>query len=76
MKRVITLPDIEAVKNFVHAAGEMDTIVLVSKAGYTYTIDGASLLGMMTLMGAKILVETAHVSEKLKGLIEDYAVVC
>lgn len=76
MKRVITLPDIEAVKNFVHAAGEMDTIVLVSKAGYTYTIDGASLLGMMTLMGAKILVETAHVSEKLKSLIENYAVVC
>lgn len=74
MKRVITLPDMEAVKDFVHAAGEMDSIVLVSKAGYTYTIDGASLLGMMTLMGAKILVETVNVSDRLKNLLDNYAV--
>lgn len=76
MKKIITLPDVVAVKNFVKAAGESDDIVLVAKVGYTYQVDGSSFLGMMSLMGAPIVVECAGASDNLLSLMEIYTIAC
>ena len=57
METVIKLPDVEAVQNFVKVATETDCDVLVSKEGYKYIIDGTSILGMLNVVGARIIVK-------------------
>lgn len=74
MKKMITLPDLDAIRHFVKASEEMDDIVLVSKEGYSFQFDGASIISMMTLMGAKILVECASASDKFAKILNTYEV--
>jgi len=74
MKRIIQLPDIDSVKEFVQTASEMDQDVIVTKEGFGVYVDGASLLGMISLIGAKIMVESSKNSERLLRVIDRYQV--
>lgn len=76
MKKMIVLPDKEAVQNFVNAVSCYEGSVLVTKVGYTYEVDGSSFLGMMSLMGCRILVEYGSTSEEIRGIIDRYTIAC
>lgn len=47
MSKIIKLPNLEAVKEFVKNAEELGESVLVSKVGFKYQIDGASIMCFM-----------------------------
>lgn len=74
METTIKLPDIEAVQNFVKAASETNCDVLVSKEGYKYMIDGTSILGMLTVVGSRIIVKCMTATASFKNLVERYNV--
>ena len=69
METVIKLPDVEAVQNFVKVATETDCDVLVSKEGYKYIIDGTSILGMLNVVGARIIVKCLAANKGFKNLL-------
>ena len=74
METVIKLPDVEAVQNFVKVATETDCDVLVSKEGYKYIIDGTSILGMLNVVGARIIVKCLAANTGFKNMLEQYNV--
>lgn len=73
MKRIICLPDEKAVTSFVNAAGEQNTAVLVSPMDFNVYYDGGSILGMMSMMARQISVDVSNASEKLLGIVDQYA---
>lgn len=74
METVIKLPDVEAVQNFVKVATETDCDVLVSKEGYKYIIHGTSILGMLNVVGARIIVKCLAANKGFKNMLEQYNV--
>lgn len=75
MKQLIMLPDIESVNCFVHNSELCEEAVLVSKEGYKFEIDGSSIIGMMSLIGSKLMVNYNGKSKNLLSIIEKYRVV-
>lgn len=73
MENKILLPSIDATQEFVNECAASEDTVLVSREGFKYQIDGASLLGMMHVVGVTLLVKYYGESLKLKGLIEKYS---
>jgi len=74
MEKIINLPNAEAVREFVDDARMVDDIVLVSKEGYRMQIDGASILGMMSVIGVNIRVSLMSGFDCFKGIFEKYGV--
>ncbi len=74
MKRYIRLPDVEAVKEFVRTVDMSKSDVLVSKAGYSYQIDGSSIIGMMVFAGEVVLAETGDCTEEMLKVIDKYTI--
>lgn len=72
MSKIIKLPNLEAVKEFVKNAEELGESVLVSKVGFKYQIDGASIMGMMAVMGEKIKVDYMGKSGKFLEILKKY----
>ena len=72
MKKTICLPNMQAVKSFVEAASEMDEVVLVSPKGFNHLFDGASILGMVSLMGNQICVDFSNPSDRFINIINNY----
>lgn len=74
MNEIIELPNLEAVQDFVKNAEATGESVLVSKVGFKYQIDGASIMGMLAVMGEKIKVEYMSESMKFKEMLKKYYV--
>lgn len=74
MNEIIKLPNVEAVQDFVKNAEETGESVIVSKIGFKYQIDGASIVGMMSVIGEKIKVECMCESMKFKEMLKKYYV--
>ena len=72
MKKTICLPNMHAVKSFVEAASEMDEVVLVSPKGFNHLFDGASILGMVSLMVNQICVDFSNSSDRFINIINNY----
>ncbi|MGN0248209.1 MAG: hypothetical protein ACI4C0_02830 [Lachnospiraceae bacterium] len=72
MSKIIKLPNLEAVKEFVKNAEELGESVLVSKVGFKYQIDGASIMGMIAVMGEKIKVDYMGESGKFLEILKKY----
>lgn len=72
MSKIIKLPNLEAVKEFVKNAEELGESVLVSKVGFKYQIDGASIMGMIAVMGEKIKVDYMDESGKFLEILKKY----
>ena len=74
MEKLINLPTIDAITEFVHGADESGDTVLVSKDGFRVQIDGSSLLGMMSVIGSDIRVKCLGTSERLRSIIDRYSI--
>ena len=74
MNEIIKLPNLEAVQDFVKNAEATGESVLVSKVGFKYQIDGASIIGMFAVMGEKIKVEYMSESMNFKEMLKKYYV--
>lgn len=74
MNEIIKLPNVEAVQDFVKNAEETGESVIVSKIGFKYQIDGASIVGMMSVIGEKIKVECMCESMKFNEMLKKYYV--
>ena len=72
MSKIIKLPNLEAIKEFVKNAEELGESVLVSKVGFKYQIDGASIMGMIAVMGEKIKVDYMGESGKFLEILKKY----
>ena len=75
MKRVILLSNVNDVKEFVSKAKELESPVLVSKEGFAVQLDGASIMGMMSLIGSKIVVDYEKESESFNQILNRKQVV-
>ena len=73
MEKKIYLPNFEAVKHFVRESEASHDTVIVTKEGFKYQIDGASLLGMMNVIGAKLIVNYYGHSNQFLRVLEQYA---
>ena len=51
---------------------ELGESVLVSKVGFKYQIDGASIMGMIAVMGEKIKVDYMGESGKFLEILKKY----
>ena len=74
MKRVIKLPDSEAIEEFVNCSRKSNKYINVLKQNFNYQVDAASMLGMMTLLGTTIIVEYADSTDELNYVLAKYAV--
>jgi hypothetical protein len=74
MNKIIKLPDIEAVQEFVNVAEATGESILVSKDGFKYQVDGASIMGMFSVMGERLKVEYMSDSNRLTEMLEKYCV--
>ena len=74
MNEIIKLPNIEAVQDFVKNAEETGESVLVSKEGFKYQIDGASIMAMISLVGEKLKVEYMSESDSFNNMLKKYTV--
>lgn len=74
MEKTINLPNIEAISEFVKGARESGDLVLVSKEGFKFQIDGESILGMMAVVGENIKVKCFGNADCLGSIFERYSV--
>ena len=75
MQKMIQLSSIDDVKEFVNNVKELDQPVFVSKEGFAFQLDGASIMGLMALIGSKIIVSYEKATEKFLQLLERKQVV-
>ena len=75
MQKMIQLSSIDDVKEFVNNAKELDQPVFVSKEGFAFQLDGASIMGLMALIGSKIIVSYEKATEKFLQLLDRKQVV-
>lgn len=59
---------------FVNAAGKNGSEVMVSKEGFNLLIDGASLMGMMTLLASNIIVRSDVLTSELEKIISMHTI--
>jgi hypothetical protein len=74
MHKIIKLPDVEAVQEFVNVAEATGESILVSKDGFKYQVDGASIMGMFSVMGERLKVEYMSDSHRLHEMLDKYCV--
>jgi hypothetical protein len=72
MNRTIKLPNVEAVQEFVNVAEATGESILVSKEGFKYQVDGASIMGMLAVMGEILKVEYRSESRRFHEMLEKY----
>ena len=75
MQKMIQLSSIDDVKEFVNNVKELDQPVFVSKEGFAVQLDGASIMGLMALIGSKIIVSYEKATEKFLQLLDRKQVV-
>ena len=75
MQKMIQLSSIDDVKEFVNNVKELDQPVFVSKEGFAFQLDGASIMGLMALIGSRIIVSYEKATEKLLQLLDRKQVV-
>ena len=75
MQKMIQLSSIDDVKEFVNNVKELDQPVFVSKEGFAFQLDGASIMGLMALIGSKIIVSYEEATEKFLQLLDRKQVV-
>ena len=75
MQKMIQLSSIDDVKEFVNNVKELDQPVFVSKEGFAFQLDGASIMGLMALIGSKIIVRYENATEKFLQLLDRKQVV-
>lgn len=75
MQKMIRLSSIDDVKEFVNNVKELDQPVFVSKEGFAFQLDGASIMGLMALIGSKIIVSYEKATEKFLQLLDRKQVV-
>ena len=75
MQKMIQLSSIDDVKEFVNNVKELDQPVFVSKEGFAFQLDGASIMGVMALIGSKIIVSYEKATEKFLQLLDRKQVV-
>lgn len=75
MKRMIQLSSVDDVQEFVGYAKELEQPVFVSKEGFAFQLDGASIMGLMALIGSRIIVSYEKATEKFLQLLERKQVV-
>ena len=75
MQKMIQLSSIDDVKEFVNNVKELDQPVFVSKDGFAFQLDGASIMGLMALIGSKIIVSYEKATEKFLQLLDRKQVV-
>ena len=74
MNEIIELPNIVALQDFVKNAEETGESVLVSKEGFKYQIDGASIMAMIALVGEKLKDEYMSESDSFNNMLKKYTV--
>ena len=74
MSEIIKLPNLEAVQEFVKNAEATGESVLVSKEGFKFQIDGASIMGMIAVMGERIKVEYMGESMRFREVLKKYCI--
>lgn len=74
MNKIIRLPNLAAVQEFVKNAEATGEGVLVSKEGFKYQIDGASIMGMIAVMGERLRVDYMSESMRFKEMLEKYCI--
>ena len=72
MEKKIILPNIEAVKKFVRESEGLNEQVIVSKEGFNFQIDGASILGMMNVIGERLNVHFGIGNANFLRLLEQF----
>lgn len=75
MQKMIRLSSIDDVKEFVNNVKELDQPVFVSKEGFAFQLDGASIMGLMALIGSRIIVSYEKATEKFLQLLDRKQVV-
>ena len=75
MQKMIQLSSIDDVKEFVNNVKELVQPVFVSKEGFAFQLDGASIMGLMALIGSKIIVSYEKATEKFLQLLDRKQVV-
>ena len=75
MQKMIQLSSIDDVNEFVNNVKELDQPVFVSKEGFAFQLDGASIMGLMALIGSKIIVSYEKATEKFLQLLDRKQVV-
>jgi hypothetical protein len=75
MNKTIQLPNVEAVQEFVNVAEATGESILVSKEGFRYQVDGASIMGMLAVMGERLRVEYVSESRRFRDMLEKYRAV-
>ena len=75
MQKMIQLSSIDDVKEYVNNVKELDQPVFVSKEGFAFQLDGASIMGLMALIGSKIIVSYEKATEKFLQLLDRKQVV-
>ena len=75
MQKMIQLSSIDEVKEFVNNVMELDQPVFVSNEGFAFQLDGASIMGLMALIGSKIIVSYEKATEKFLQLLDRKQVV-
>ena len=75
MQKMMQLSSIDDVKEFVNNVKELDQPVFVSKEGFAFQLDGASIMGLMALIGSKIIVSYEKATEKFLQLLDRKQVV-
>ncbi len=75
MQKMIQLSSIDDVKEFVNNVKELDQPVFVSKEGFAFQLDGASIMGLMALIGSRIIVSYEKATEKFLQLLDRKQVV-
>lgn len=74
MSRHIILPTIEAAVKFVCASEKSHSAVHVTNENLLYQLNGASLMGMVSVIGDILLITYGGKSSELIKLIEQYSV--
>jgi len=74
MSRRINIKTPTEMAEFVKAAGKNGSEVMVSKEGFNLLIDGASLMGMMTLLASNVVVHSDAITKELEKIINMHAI--
>lgn len=73
-KRVFVLSSTEEVKEFVGCVERLDFPVMISREGYTFQVDGSSIIGVMSLIGTRVVIDYDGESEELNSLIDKFCI--
>ncbi len=70
----INIPTLDGMSKLVRAAERNRANVLVSKEGFSWTVDCASMVAMMALISSNIVVKCEECSEELLSIVSKYRI--